>query len=272
MRVGVLLERSLEMVLAVVSVLKAGGTYVPLDPSWPLERLRWIASSLGMRCLLTRQAQLRAIHELQWKLPHLTDVICLDVETQRPQAETLNQDVVRSFWDHVAEQSVDEVTAGGFITSYTGEPFAESEVREYVGRVAELAQPFLGADRRVLEIGCGSGLIMFELAPHAGLYAGLDPSDATQAQNLSRAAEKGRDNIKLATGFADQIDTMFEPESFELIVMASTAQFFPGPHYFETVLEKSLKLLAPGGKILLCDIMDAQRKQDFGESLQHGFK
>ena len=268
MRVGVLMERSREMVLAVMSVLKAGGTYVPLDPSWPLERLRWIASSLGISCLLTQYAQLRAIHELQWKLPHLTDVICLDVETQRPWAETLNHGVVRSFWDHVAEQSVDEITAGGFISSYTGQPFAESEVREYVDRVAELAHPFLDADRRVLEIGCGSGLIMFELAPHAGLYVGLDPSGATQTQNLSRVAEKGSDKIKLATGFADQIDTMFEPESFDLIVMASTAQFFPGPSYFEAVLEKALKLLAPGGTILLSDIMDARRKQEFGESLQ----
>jgi len=265
LRVGVLMERGLEMVPGIVSVLKAGGTYVPLDPAWPWERLRWIAATLGIRCLLTQHAQLRAIHELQWKLPHLTDVICLDVDTQRPQAEKLDQGLVKSLWDHVAEQSVDEVTAGGFISSYTGQPFAESEVREYVDRVAELAQPFLGADRRVLEIGCGSGLIMFALAPHAGLYVGLDPSEVTQAKNLSRV---GSDNIKLATGFADQIDTMFAPESFDLIVMASTAQFFPGPNYFEAVLERSLKLLAPGGTILLCDIMDAQRKQEFGESLQ----
>jgi len=267
-RVGVLIERSLEMALAVLGVLKAGGTYVPLDPAWPLERLRWIASSLGIGCLLTQDAQLRAIHELQWKLPQLSDVICLDVETQRPRAETLNQSVVKSFWNLIAEQSVDEVTAGGFISSYTGQPFAENEVREYVERVAELAQPFLGADRRVLEIGCGSGLIMFELAPHAGLYVGLDPSDATQTQNLTRVAEKGSDHIKLVTGFADEIDTMFEPESFDLIVMASMAQFFPGPNYFEAVLEKSLKLLAPGGAILLCDVMDARRKQEFAESLQ----
>jgi amino acid adenylation domain-containing protein len=61
---------------------------------------------------------------------------------------------------------------------------------------------------------------------------------------------------------------MFEPESFDLIVMASTAQFFPGPNYFEAVLEKSLKLLAPGGAILLSDIIDARRKQEFAESLQ----
>ena len=267
-RVGVLMERSHEMVTGVVSVLKAGGTYVPLDPAWPLERLRWIAASLGIRCLLTQSAQLRAVHELQWKLPELTDVICLDVDTQTPPPETVNEATVKSLWDHIAERAVDEVTAGGFVSSYTGEPFAERDVREYVARVAELAQPFLGAGRRVLEIGCGSGLIMFELAPHAGSYVGLDPSDVTQAQNLKRIAEKGNERIQLATGFADEIDTLFEPASFDLIVLASTAQFFPGPNYFTAVLEKSLKLLAPGGTILLSDIMDARRKEKFAESLQ----
>jgi amino acid adenylation domain-containing protein len=267
MRVGVLMERSLEMVVAVLSVLKAGGAYVPLDPSWPAERLQWIASSLKLSCLLTQHAQLRAVHDLQWKLPDLTDVICLDALTPRPQPERLDESLVKTLWNHVAEQAVDEVTAGGFISSYTGEPFAASEVGEYVARVSQLAGPYLGPEKRVLEIGCGAGLIMFELAPRAGLYVGLDPSDLTQSQNLKRMRMRGDDNIELMTGFADEIDAMFKPESFDTIVMASTAQFFPGPHYFESVLEKSLKLLAPGGTILLCDIMDARRKQEFKESL-----
>ncbi|MEA2174632.1 MAG: hypothetical protein QOD00_2224, partial [Blastocatellia bacterium] len=267
MRVGVLMERSMEMVVAVLSVLKAGGAYVPLDPSWPAERLQWIASSLKLSCLLTQQDQLRVVHDLQWKLPNLTDVICLDALTARAQPERLDESLVKALWNHVAEQAVDEVTAGGFISSYTGEPFAASEVGEYVARVSQLAGPYLGPEKRVLEIGCGAGLIMFELAPRAGLYVGLDPSDLTQSQNLKRIGMRGDDNIELMTGFADEIDAMFKPESFDAIVMASTAQFFPGPHYFEYVLEKSLKLLAPGGTILLCDIMDARRKQEFRESL-----
>ncbi|MCP4660866.1 MAG: AMP-binding protein, partial [bacterium] len=41
--VGILLERSAEMVVAMLAVLKAGGIYLPLDPAYPRERLRYIA-------------------------------------------------------------------------------------------------------------------------------------------------------------------------------------------------------------------------------------
>ena len=36
------LERSFEMIIALLAVLKAGGAYVPLDPTYPLERLRFM--------------------------------------------------------------------------------------------------------------------------------------------------------------------------------------------------------------------------------------
>ncbi len=42
-RVGVMLERSVELVVSLLGVLKAGGAYVPLDPAYPRERLRYLA-------------------------------------------------------------------------------------------------------------------------------------------------------------------------------------------------------------------------------------
>jgi amino acid adenylation domain-containing protein len=53
-RVGVLLERSTELVVALLGVLKAGGACVPLDPSYPHERLRLLIEDSGARVLLTR--------------------------------------------------------------------------------------------------------------------------------------------------------------------------------------------------------------------------
>jgi amino acid adenylation domain-containing protein len=52
-RVGLCVERSLEMVLGLVAVLKAGGAYVPLDPAFPQARLDHYAQDAGLCLLLT---------------------------------------------------------------------------------------------------------------------------------------------------------------------------------------------------------------------------
>jgi amino acid adenylation domain-containing protein/non-ribosomal peptide synthase protein (TIGR01720 family) len=52
-RVGLCLERSLEMVIALLGILKAGGAYVPLDPEYPRERLDFMAEDAHLSILLT---------------------------------------------------------------------------------------------------------------------------------------------------------------------------------------------------------------------------
>jgi len=54
-RVGILLERSVEMAVALLAVLKAGGGYVAFDPSYPAERLRYMLEDSGVTLLLTQQ-------------------------------------------------------------------------------------------------------------------------------------------------------------------------------------------------------------------------
>jgi len=51
--VGICLERSLEMVVALLGVLKAGGAYVPLDPAYPSERLAFMLEDAQIRVLVT---------------------------------------------------------------------------------------------------------------------------------------------------------------------------------------------------------------------------
>jgi amino acid adenylation domain-containing protein len=53
-RVGVLLHRSTDLVVALLGVMKSGSAYVPLDPTYPLERLASIAEDAGMSGLVTR--------------------------------------------------------------------------------------------------------------------------------------------------------------------------------------------------------------------------
>ncbi|MCO8273920.1 amino acid adenylation domain-containing protein [Actinoplanes sp. TRM 88003] len=56
--VGVCVERSTELVVAVLAVLKAGGSYVPLDPGYPADRLRHMLTDTRTPVLITRRAVL----------------------------------------------------------------------------------------------------------------------------------------------------------------------------------------------------------------------
>ncbi|MCP1312706.1 AMP-binding protein, partial [Paenibacillus tyrfis] len=56
--VGLMVERSLEMVVSVFAILKAGGAYVPIDPEYPEDRIRYMLEDSGAKLLLT-QEQLR---------------------------------------------------------------------------------------------------------------------------------------------------------------------------------------------------------------------
>ncbi|MBV9122341.1 MAG: amino acid adenylation domain-containing protein, partial [Planctomycetes bacterium] len=70
--VGVCLERSLDMVVALLGVLKAGGAYVPLDPDYPPQRLAFLLQDAQAPVLLTHE---RLLDQLP---PHAAEVLCLD--------------------------------------------------------------------------------------------------------------------------------------------------------------------------------------------------
>ena len=70
--VALCLERSLELVVAVLAVLKAGGAYVPLDPEYPAERLTFVLDDCGADVLVTRE------HLLERFAEPASAVVCLD--------------------------------------------------------------------------------------------------------------------------------------------------------------------------------------------------
>ncbi|HEU0077678.1 MAG TPA: amino acid adenylation domain-containing protein, partial [Longimicrobiaceae bacterium] len=55
-RVGICLERGMEMIVSVLAVLKAGGAYVPLDPAYPAERLAFVLADAAVPVLVTQES------------------------------------------------------------------------------------------------------------------------------------------------------------------------------------------------------------------------
>ncbi|MBJ9975343.1 non-ribosomal peptide synthetase [Pseudomonas sp. S75] len=63
-RVGLALERSLEMVVGLLAILKAGGAYVPLDPEYPVERLHYMIEDSRLGLLIAQRDLLATLGEL----------------------------------------------------------------------------------------------------------------------------------------------------------------------------------------------------------------
>ncbi|HEY7414244.1 MAG TPA: amino acid adenylation domain-containing protein, partial [Ktedonobacteraceae bacterium] len=89
-RVGICLERSLEMIIALLAILKAGGAYVPLDPTYPRERLAFMIRDAGMLLVLTQQ-------HLREKLFPITQDIPIVIANGNLQGTDVNKAQILSF-------------------------------------------------------------------------------------------------------------------------------------------------------------------------------
>lgn len=84
-RVGICVERSLEMVVGLLAILKAGGACVPLDPAYPKERLAFMLEDAGIHVLLTNERVKHVVPQRNVRLA------CLDrLEDSHPGSDNHN--------------------------------------------------------------------------------------------------------------------------------------------------------------------------------------
>lgn len=70
-RVGIYLERSVDLVVAILGALKAGGAYVPLDPAYPAERLRYLLDDAAVPLLVTDAALAHSLPSTRAEIVHI---------------------------------------------------------------------------------------------------------------------------------------------------------------------------------------------------------
>ena len=154
----------------------------------------------------------------------------------------------------------------GWNSSYTGKPLSEDEMAEWRRETVERIKSL--RPRRVLEIGCGVGLMLESLAPGCEMYRGTDLSE--EALNRLGRWIEGRDefaHVHLEKCSAHEIQRG-QSGGYDTVILNSVVQYFPDVEYLRAVLKHAAGMLSPGGHIFVGDVRHFGLLEAFHTSVQ----
>ncbi len=176
-------------------------------------------------------------------------------EEQAPGEEWQEQQV--SQWETTFDETYNQTSGQedpafnitGWNSSYTGQPIPAEHMREWVdhtlGRIQSLKP------QRVLEIGCGTGLLLLQIAPKCEKYLATDFSQKAISR-LEQITQGRLPQVSLSQREGNNFEGIGAGE-FDTVVINSVAQYFPSIEYLIEVLEGAANAVAPGGRIFVGD-------------------
>ncbi len=173
----------------------------------------------------------------------------------------------QGLWDATYRQTGGDeprFNTAGWNDSATGEPIPLAMMREWLDN-AERSILAL-SPRRVLEIGCGTGMVLYRVAPHVEHYTGVDLS--THALEIIRA-ELSADELQRVTLLQQPAHALVGvlDRSFDTVIINSVAQYFPDVAYLEAVLRRATEIVSDGGKIFVGDVRALEQLRAFHTSV-----
>ena len=154
----------------------------------------------------------------------------------------------------------------GWNSSYTRQPIPEVEMREWLDTTVQRIRAL--NPRKVLEIGCGVGLLLQNLAPHCEEYVGTDLS-ASALRHVQRwiGGREELQHVRLLHRLATDLEEL-PSGSFDTIVINSVVQYFPDIDYLLAVLGDAARLLMPGGNLFIGDVRHFGHLPTFHSAIQ----
>jgi len=230
-------------------------------------KLLQLIEETGIVTIIASQKDINIVSRLLWECKTLKDYILTD--TSDPLiCESYKKQVNTVLWDMVAAKShsEDAIVQSGWKSSYTGEYLSTEEMIEYSQNVFLKLKPYLSTDKRVLEIGVGSGFTCFEVAPYVKEYNAIDLSIETIKKTQNNASKKGINNLICKQLGADEISSEIFT-NIDIVIINSVAQYFPGYNYFIDIMKRCIEVMNSTGIIFVGDVMDLELKKKFILSL-----
>ncbi len=169
-------------------------------------------------------------------------------------------DVQVSEWQQVFDKAYDDdntmeedFNIVSWNSSYNGLPLSADEMRVWVDTTVERILAL--KPKRVLEIGCGTGLLLSRIAPHCEEYWGTDFSTVALDYVMNHLVNRRKElsHVKLEKRNADDFKGL-DKIGFDVIVINSVVQYFPDAHYLLNVLKNAVKIMAGNGAVFIGDV------------------
>ena len=176
----------------------------------------------------------------------------------------------------VAANVINAVISGGvwpfvpvvFLLACAGSCFYTTLRGKFVVWADLLDRLGLRGDERILDLGCGRGAVLLLAAQHltTGQAVGVDlwrsrdqSGNAADATRHNAVAEGVADRVELHT--ADMTALPLEDDSFDLVVSSLAIHNISGRAGREKALEEAVRVLRPGGRLLIADIWATRHYQ-----------
>ncbi|MFI7123112.1 class I SAM-dependent methyltransferase [Amycolatopsis sp. NPDC049868] len=149
-----------------------------------------------------------------------------------------------------------DLDLSGWRASDTGEPLPREHMVDWIDRTVELVRE--AKPRCVLELGCGSGLLLRHLHADVERYVGTDVSEVV-VERLRAAALSGvRPVIAAAHELGSpQVVEALSGRRPDCVLLNSVTQCFPGGDYLDAVVGAALELVSDGGRVIVGDFRHA---------------
>ncbi len=173
----------------------------------------------------------------------------------------------QGLWDAAYRQAAPvepRFNTAGWTDSATGEPIPLDQMREWLDNTERSILAL--SPRRALEIGCGTGMILYRVAPHVDHYTGVDVS--LHALEAIRA-ELSPDELGRVTLLQQPAHELagVPDRSYDTLIINSVAQYFPDAAYLEAVLRRASEIVSDGGRIFVGDVRSLEQQHAFHTSV-----
>ena len=190
----------------------------------------------------------------------------IDKEAQREQVAQWQEidDAIYSQSTSVEDPTLNLI---GWNNSYDGQPIPEEEMREWVEETSRRILSY--HPDRVLELGCGTGMLLFRIAPYCSQYWGTDISQTALDYIAQQLQFTGldRSKVQLSPRAADNFSGI-EPGSINTVILNSVAQHFPSADYLFEVIKQASQTICDRGFIFVGDVRNLDLLEAFHAAVQ----